>query len=332
MNKVLIIGPNFFYFNESIRRAFETLGWNTRVLAYDTPIHPYNLFNKCRYKLAKDKQVLRKVSRETFSRYVENKWEKYQPEFVFILNGEYLTTKVVQNMHEKSKVAVWFYDSITKYAAGAENIPYVDEVFCYEQTDIPLIAERYGKEAHFLPQAADTTLYHPIAGCEKKYDIVFAGDIWQSKKRQQYLQAIVEHFADKRICIWGIYKPWYKGVWRWLTRERRDVYRNCNTTAEVLNRTYNEARVVLNIHNEQQKDGANPKVYEIAASGAVQVCDGNPFIERLNTNGELLIYNSIEEAIHMIEKALSMNDTQALNIRQHTFVNRIDTVLKHVKL
>lgn len=329
MGKVLIIGPNFFYFNASVERAFRSLGWETQVLAYDTPIHPYTWWNKICYKVG-NKDVLRQVSAKRFSREVEMLFVNYQPDMVMMLNGEAVQSELVAQMHEKTKVAIWFFDSITRLHAGAENIRYADGVFCYEQTDIPLIRERYGKEAHFLPQAADTSLYFPIADCEKKYDIVFAGDIWQSRKRQQYLQAIVAHFADKRICIWGIYKPWYKGVWRWLTRERRDVYRNRNTSAEVLNRTYNEARVVLNIHGEQQKNGANPKVYEIVASGAVQVCDGNPFIEQLFPNGEVRLYYSVEEAIRQIEDALAAQESKRPVATEHTYEQRMKEVIRWV--
>lgn len=329
MKKVLIIGPNFFYFNASVERAFRSLGWDTRVIAYDTPIHPYTKWNKLCYKFG-NKSALRQASVERFTREVEEQFDGYQPDLVMMLNGEAVKPEMVAQMHEKSKVAVWFFDSITRLHAGAENIRYVDGVFCYEQTDILLIVARYGKEAHFLPQAADTSLYYPITGCQKKYDIVFAGDIWQSKKRQQYLQAIVSHFADKRICIWGIYKPWYKGLWRWLTRERRDVYRNRNTSAEVLNRTYNEARVVLNIHGEQQKNGANPKVYEIAATGAVQVCDGNPFIEQLFPNGEVRLYYSVEEAITQIEEALATQERKFQLPLEHTYEQRMKEVIKWV--
>ena len=39
--KSLIIGPKFHYFNLSVERAFHALGYETRVLSYDNPVHPY---------------------------------------------------------------------------------------------------------------------------------------------------------------------------------------------------------------------------------------------------------------------------------------------------
>jgi spore maturation protein CgeB len=122
-------------------------------------------------------------------------------------------------------------------------------------------------------------------------------------------------------------------LWLWLTRERRDIYKNCNTTSEQLNLDYNKSRVVLNVHHEQQKNGANPKVFEIAATRAYQICDVNPYIEELFPNGEIGIYHNEEELFELIDYALSHDmSEQAESARQivvnnHTFVNRIQQML-----
>lgn len=212
------------------------------------------------------------------------------------------------------------------------NLQFADKVFCYEQTDIDYLKNEQNIEALFLPQAADTALYRPLS-VAKDLDIVFAGDLWQSRKRRQLVQAVVSHYADRKICVWGIYKPWYKGVWQWLTRERRDVYTNRNASAEQLNLDYNRAKVALNIHHEQQKDGANPKVFEICASGAYQICDANPYIETLFPNGEVGLYHNELELFSLIDYALTHDmsaQAQAAHeqiISRHTFTQRIETVL-----
>ena len=234
MKRVLIIGPNFHYFNVSVERAFRTLGWETKVEAYDTPIHPYSLWNKIRYKVTKDKLALKQVSRKKYDAYIRPIVDQYSPDIIFVMNGDNLLPQTMEYMSRRAKVAVWVFDSVRKYPLIKDNLKYASAVFCYEQEDIPYIQQELNIHAYFLPQAFDPQLYYPIEGVEKKYDIAFAGDIWQSKKRQEILQAVVKAFSDKKIIIWGVYKPWYKGVWRWLTRERKDIYKNQNTTAEVL--------------------------------------------------------------------------------------------------
>ena len=244
------------------------------------------------------------------------------------MNGDNLLPQTMEFLSKRAKVAVWVFDSVRKYPLIKENLKYADAVFCYEQEDIPYLQQELNINAHFLPQAFDPQLYYPIKRVEKKYDIAFAGDIWQSKKRQEILQAVVRAFPEKRIIVWGVYKPWYKGVWKWLTRERKDVYKNQNTTAEVLNRTYNESRLVLNIHVEQQRNGANPKVYEIAASGAIQLCDANPYVETLEIPN-IYFYHSSDELIQCIRTILNNPlASKQIDMSQHTFTIRIKEVLQ----
>lgn len=351
--KALIIGPRFHYFNQSVERAFHALNYETRVLAYDNPIHPYTLDNKIRYKLASEKLRLKKESRSLFHLEAELAFEEFEPDVVFVMNGDMLLSDTIQHWRGKleddplpvdkpAKVALWFFDSMTHIPLSDECITAVDAVFCYEQTDIPLIRERFGVEAHFLPQAVDLEIYHPL-DVEKEYDLVFAGDIFHSQRRRKVIQAVVAHYPNLKIKVWGEYKPWYKNLWEWLTRERKDVYMNRNASGRQLNEDYNKARVVLNIHHEQQKDGANPKVYEIAATGSYQVCDTNPYISKLFANQEVGLYsiNSLageelqyDDLFAKIDEALKTDKSQQakkayqLIVSQHTFIQRIKQCLE----
>lgn len=334
MNRLLLIAPNFHYFFSSIARAFRELGWDVKVCAYDNPIHPYNCLNKVLYKLSPDKQTLRWRSREQYRPFIEQTFQDFQPAITFIVNGDNLLPATVQTFAQHSRVGIWLFDSITRMPECIPNLPFAHHVFCYEQEDIPQLKTQYGIEATFLPQAVDETLYYTLqTSSDKKWDIVFAGDIFHSLKRQTIISQVVSRYADKRIRVWGIYKPWFKNPWRWFTRERRDIYTNCNATAETLNKDYNNAHIVLNIHHEQQKRGANPKVYEIAASGAYQICDANPYISQLFPNGEIGLYCDTEELFALIDYALSHNMSvqskaaQQIVLETHTFTHRMQQML-----
>ncbi len=332
MPSVLIIVPNFHYFAGSISRAFEQAGYSVYCEKYDTPIHPYTRWNRLRYKLG-NKAALREQSRLNYKAHILQVFHDRQPDLVFIVNGDILLPNVVQTMQQTSRVAIWLFDSVRRMPTALSNLRFAVKVFCYEQTDIDYLKSDYRIEALFLPQAADTALYHPLP-VAKDLDIVFAGDLWQSRKRRQLIQAVVSHYADRKIRVWGIYKPWYKGLWQYLTRERRDVYTNRNASAEQLNLDYNRAKVVLNIHHEQQKDGANPKVFEICASGAYQICDANLYIESLFPGGEVGLYHNEQELFSLIDYALTHDmSAQAQAAREqiishHTFTQRIGTVLQ----
>lgn len=334
MSKVLIVGPRFYQFNESMARAFASLGWETRIEAYDNPVHPYRGWLKVRYKFARDKAALRRASRCRFSAALAPVFDAWRPDLVFMMNGDMVAPALTDRFRAAgARVALWLFDSVRRIPLGEDNLRHADAVFCYERSDIDWIRQRHGVEAHFLPQAVDTEMYHPIAGAEKKYDIVFAGDLYHSERRRRIVHRLVERYPDRRICVWGIYKPWYKNPIRCLLRERRDVYRNRNTDFRQLNEDYNGARLVLNIHHEQQRDGANPKVFEIAASGAFQVCDANPYIERLFPHGELGLYHDDEELFRLIDAALAGDVSARADAARrevcarHTFAHRVEQVL-----
>jgi len=326
MNRVLIIGPDFHYFNDSIAKAFRKLGWEAKVEAFATPVHPYTLWNKLRYKFSSDKLALKQDSRLRYDSYIRACFDNYQPNLVFVLNGDNLATSTVAYFHKKSKVVFWLFDSITRMMYSIDNLREADAVYCYEQKDIPLLAKEHIK-ASFLPQAVDTTLYYPIQGIEKKYDIVFAGEIWNSKKRQRLLEKVVQHFSGKKIRIVGRCKIPTKDFFGWLFRTHRDIYTNTNASAKELNMLYNQAHVVLNIHNEQQKDGANPKVYEILATRAHQVCDANPYLETYFAR-VMDLYHSEDEMVAQIEAALERSqDITTKAIIGNTFEDRIREVI-----
>ena len=332
MKRVLIIGADYHYFNDCVAHAFQTLGWDTYVESYSTPIHPYTLYAKLQYKFSRNKLCLKQNSRSKYDSYILRRFDLIKPDLVFILNGDNLSLNAMTYMHDCSKIVVWMYDSITRMPYVTENLKSADVVYCYEQQDISFLAN-YNIKAFFLSQAVDTSLYFPIDGIDKKYDIVFAGEIWSSERRKRLLKSVINHFPNKRICFVGRYKIIEKGFFAWLFREHRDIYTNTNASAKELNLLYNQARVVLNIHVEQQKNGANPKVYEILASGAHEICDRNPYIQE-HFGDVIDLYNTEEDMISLLQRALQSPEIPYTKyvaaIKGNTFIDRIQEVLKNL--
>ncbi len=337
MPRALIIGPDFYNFNEAVFTAFSACGYDATVLSYGTPVDPYDAAARIRYKICRDKEAFRLRNRCQRQTYYAAAFDAIKPDVVFILNGEILTADTLEHFRRGgAKTALWCFDSVKHVPVIKSHIDHVDRFYCYDRGDI----EDYGKEgkrALFLPQAADTAVYHPLEGVQKDIDILFVGDVYHSPRRQRYLSEVVRAFPDWKIKVVGIYKPWYKGLLKALLRERRDVYTNRNATPEEVNALYNRARVVLNIHNEQQSDGANPKVFEICASGAYQICDTNPYIEQLFPGGEVGLYSTPQQLIERIREALEGDmSARAAAAREivlagHTFGTRIATVIKDLK-
>ncbi len=335
MSKVLIIGPNYFNFLSAVETAYRELGWEACVCGYDTPVHPYKGLAPLRYKLSRQREALVQKSRAAFREQALQAFDQARPDLVFIMNGDMLETATLDLFRETAKVALWLFDSRTKLPASLGHAGHVDALFCFEQDDVAWFRSQ-GEQASFLPQACDTARYFPIPGARKDIDILFVGNLYYSPRRKALTEAVIGHFPDRRIEIYGWYQPWFKGLGKWLRRPHKAIYKNVNVSSEEANRLYNRAKVVLNIHQEHQRDGANPRVFEICGSGAWQVCDRNPYVASLFPDGEVGLYSDEQELFAQIACGLDA-DTSAQaaaacrRVRsEHSFRNRMEQVLTTV--
>ena len=333
MCNVLIIGPDYFNFLPALERAFSDLGWGARVLGYTGPVHPYRLVNKVKYKLARNKEKVVEKSRVAFQSAAIQSFNEYEPELVFVLNGDYLEVSTLDLFRKSAKVALWFFDSRTKLPFSIGHADHVDALFCFERDDVDWFQSQ-GKQAFFLPQACDTSQYFPIQGVAKDIDILFVGNLFYSPKRKAVMNAVIDCFPDRKIEVYGWYQPWFKGLKAYLRRPHKRIYKNVNVSSETANLLYNRARVVLNIHQEHQKNGANPRVFEICGSGAYQICDWNPYVASLLPEGSIGLYRNNEELFSLIKDALTLDTLdKALSAHKvvaqnHTFKNRMQFVLE----
>ena len=335
MRSVLIIGPNYYNFLPAVAEAFRTVGWKTAVEGYDMPVHPYSGLMRVRYKLRRDRQRMQQESRAAYRAYIEERFDTVRPDFVFVLNGDMLESATLDHFCSKAQVALWMFDSRTRLPMAVGHVDHVDTLFCFEQADVRWY-QAQGKQAFFLPQACDTAKYYPIEGCRKDIDILFVGNLFYSPRRKQLMNAVIDRFPDRRIVVYGWYQPWFKGIGAWLRRPHKEIFKNVNVSSEQANVLYNRARVVLNIHQEHQQDGANPRVFEICGAGAWQVCDRNPYIASLFPDGELGLYGDEQELFARIAEGLSCDRSEAAHracelVRtEHSFEKRMAEVVRTV--
>lgn len=335
-NRVLIIGPSFFYYNQSIARAFKELGYETNIVQFDEPIHPFNLKNALVHKFAPNKEKIKSNCDIKFNAFICKVFESYSPDLVFIYNGDILFPETISFFKKTSKVAIWLLDGLYRHPKSERLAPLVDAYFCFEQEDTNKLKRQKSINAQFLPQACDTSIYHPLKGIKKDIDILFVGTLYGYPKRIELLKRVVEECPEYNIQIYGRYKPFSKNPVQWLTREHRHIYKNKNISPKEINLLYNKSKICLNIHHEQSKSGANPKVFEISGSNAFQLADWNPYIEHIFPNHEVGLFHSEEEMIKLIRYYLEIDTTplteEAYNIirEHHTFKNRIYEALQFI--
>lgn len=338
MNRVLVISPDYYHYPNALSTAFRNLGYEVDLLTYDTPVHPYSTKNKVSYKLAgkRQKNNIVENSRAKFSSEAEALFNDRKPELVFIVNGTMLDTGTVEGFRKESYVVLWLFDNISKETHSKELFSAVDRIYSFDKNDIIKI-EEMGFRAGFLAQSCDTDTYKPL-NLQKDIDILFVGNLYFYPNRQRLIAGIIKAFPDSNIKVIGEYKPWNKNIFKWLFREHRDIYQNRSVSPDIVNEYYNRARIVINIHREDQKNGANPRFFEICGSGAYQITDTNDFIESIMPGDEVGKYSGADELIDRISEALdSDNSSNAESARQiilskHTVEKRIEQVIKEIQV
>lgn len=333
--KALIIGPDFFGYNESIRRAFRKNGFEARVAAYDDPVHPFDVRNRVLHKLFPSWKHPYEKGQRLFAAEVKRRFDDFRPDLVFIYNGDLLEKETIRYFRRRAKVAVWMLDGALLHPRSLAIAPETDAYFCFERSDVGKLHEMGIGNARFLPQGYDPEIYHPLPGTEKDIDILFVGALYRYPERIRLLTALARRWAGRyRIRIYGRYKPFEKNPVKWLLREQRSVFLNRNVPPAEVNRLYNRAKVCINIHHAQSADGANPKVFEICGAGAYQVVDANPFIEEIYGAQEAGLYRNDREFLEKIEAALAADvSAGALAAHRkaaayHTFECRIREALR----
>ena len=332
MKRVLIIGPRYFHFLPATASAFRAEGWEPFVEGYDNPVHPYTGWMRVRWRVSRNRAALQAVSRTRYQTYILRRFAACRPDLVFILNGDLLETATLDAFRRTAKVALWLFDSLSKLPASAGHADHVDALFCFDRDDVTAYRAQ-GKQAFFLPQACDTDTFRPMPSARKEIDLLFVGNLYYSPRRKQLMNAVIAHFPERRIEVYGWYQPWFKGIVPWLKRPYKRIYKNRNLSGAQTNALYNRAKVVLNIHQEHQRDGANPRVFEICGAGAYQVCDRNPYIASLFPEGTVGLYDSEAELIERISMALDGDTARpaaeacACVRQQHSFRCRIAEML-----
>jgi spore maturation protein CgeB len=332
MNKVLIVGPDFYNYNQSIERAFQKLGSQTRVLSY-SPGEVKSLKEKLQYYTSLNKNAFFDKVKNGFNKAILEQYFSFLPDIVFIIQGNYVFKRTVEKMN--CKKVLWMMDSIFR-AKGAYAIRHnVDYIFLFEKTDVGRLWQEDKIRARFLPLAVDETIYYPTVK-QNKIDILFVGALYQ--KRVELLERIMKRFDDKTMLVYGRYYSPLKRPIHHFTRKNKKVFLNKLVSPKEVNMLYNQSSICLNIHHDQSRYGVNQRFFEILGSCSFHLVDDNPYIHDNFLEDEIIIYHSEEELFQKIE--MFLNDKAAAMevaergykkvVKDHTFTHRIKEVLETI--
>jgi spore maturation protein CgeB len=330
MRKVLIIGPDFFDYNQSIERAFINLGFETKVIGY-TPGQVRSLKEKFQYHITRDKDIFFNKIKKEFNQDVSDLYNSFKPDLLFLIQGNYIFKSTVEMM--KCKKVLWMMDSIFRAEEAWQIRNSVDFIFVFEKTDVDKLWQSEKITARFLPLALDETVYFPT-NKNRDIDILFVGALYENRIR--LLKKIINRFPLKSIKIYGSYYSPFRRPFHHLFRRDKKSFLNKNISPQKVNEVYNRSRICVNIHHSQSQYGVNQRFFEISGSRSFQLVDNNPYIRDNFSAEEITIYHSEQDLFDKIEFFLEdhvsagrvAEKAYEKILSQHTFTYRIKGVLE----
>lgn len=325
MKKVLLIAPEFNEYTEMFSRSIAKCGYDVKALSFT----PYNWKTALLKKLHinQDRLIAREV--DSFNRDILRCYDSYSPEFVVVIRGDFVNRTSLEKM-SRSKIAIWLYDSITRYPKSAENWDLYDLHYVFEQSDIAEL-EKQGKKAVFLPLGYDETLYFPIEQENREVDISFVGAMYGNRK--ELLEHIARRFDNLKIEFYGPYvlKRDIFSYLRFLKSNYAKVFKNIRLSHEEANKLYAKSKININILHEQSKAGWNARLNEILGAGGFQLISYNDFVAH-EYSGMLDTFTTEEELFEKIEYYLSHPSVRNdMRVKGYQCVVKNDTYTQRFK-
>ena len=236
-----------------------------------------------------------------------------RPELTVVLKGEPLLPETVERLRglTDGPLAQWCGDDPSWFPNILAAAHLYTRFFLAEPSYANDLAAR-GVRAEFLPHAADPQTWQASdsAVVPESVDVIFVGDarhnmghLPSSRERVELVEAVARAGVD--LAIWG--RGWEKleDGYRARTRQRGLTLLPAARVADA----YRAAKVVLNAHHAQMREGPNMRAFEIPAAGAFQLSDYKLRMDELFTVGEeIAVYRGPEDLVERLRGYLADED------------------------
>ncbi len=366
--RVLVFGPEFYGYNDSIVSAFKELGIQASSESYDESDFEWSVAAKATSKTEYPEilnDILRGLRRRvrqmppyanwrirqevprlrTIGSQLLKKLKRENPDTLLVIKGTALlpeTLRQIRRDFKSTRLILWMQDSITRYPLVLNGIEFYEHVYVFEPSDLPGL-ESSGIKSSFLPPGYDPAIYKPGRDRHDQKptrDLVFVGEA--RSDRFAVFKSLLKGFSSLTIPIrmdlfgpgWSVYGPELSSL---AGSNIRLSALSTGLRPSDVNLIYNESKICLNLHHEQSKQGLNPRTFEIPGSGAVEVVDNRPLLGKFfRPARELVAYENAADLPGILAQLLSSpNDLEEIAHRgherassEHTYKNRLTDVLR----
>ena len=266
-----------------------------------------------------------------------NAARRQRPDLTVVLKGEVLLPETIERLRDLTAgpVVQWCGDDPSWFPHIVAAAHLYDRFFLAEPSYAADLA-RHGVGAEFLTHAADPETWGPPADEPDEpfaWDVVFVGDarhnmghLPSTRLRVDLVEAAAR--SGLRVAVWG------RG-WETLEADSPARQRHQGLTllpAATVARTYRRAKIALNAHHAQMREGVNMRTFEIPAAGAFQLCDSKARLgELLEIGREVAIYEGPDDLAEVLHRYAGDDAARARMaeagrqrvLRDHTYAVRM---------
>ena len=233
---------------------------------------------------------------------------KSRPDLTVVLKGETLLPETVERLRvlTNGPIVQWCGDNPSWFPNILAAAHLYDQFFLADPSYAPDLAAR-GVSSSFFPHAAEPGVWGLPAdegNQSVEWDVVFVGDarhnmghLPSTRDRVDLVEAAAR--TELRVAVWG--RGWEK-------LDADSPARQCHQgltllPARSVAQAYRRAKIALNAHHAQMRDGVNMRTFEIPASGAFQLCDAKSCLGDLFQIGEeIAVYEGVDELIGCLHR------------------------------
>ncbi|MYA58957.1 MAG: glycosyltransferase [Chloroflexi bacterium] len=317
--RVLLVGPHWDTgrWTEYCAQGLQDAGHDVRMHCYSQRLErPIGLWGRVRRRLKGPDQF--NVARVFEAMRTDNLdvlrlAARHRPEFTLVLKGEVLLPETIERLRNLTSgpVVQWCGDDPSWFPNIMAAAHLYDRFYLADPTYAPDLEPR-GVEGRFMPHAAHPAAWTGQDADAEVVDVVFVGDarhnmghLPANRSRVAILEAVAR--SGVSLAVWG--RGWEKLEPDYRVRE---AHRGLTLLpAAAVARAYRSARIVLNVHHAQMREGPNMRTFEIPAAGAFQLTDFKARMpEFFEIGTELATYQDADDVAATIELYLNDESTR----------------------
>lgn len=267
---------------------------------------------------------------------------KWKPDIAIVTGGGRIDPATVECLKKRGITCVlWTTDPPNVSCPLPTAAPCYDFIFCLGTESMELLERAGVRHARWLPMACDPERHYPIEctpADKEEYcsDVVFVGSHYPERA------ALFEHLAAQRFCDFALWGPGWDSLPR--TSLLRRHVRGFHTRPEEWRKIYSAGKIVISSHYRDPGGilpvyQASPRVFEILACGAFQLCDDQHDVFALFKDGhDLVKFTDAKDLVAKVQYYLGHAEKRSAIAAQgrktvlsrHTYQDRIRELLEKI--